>query len=69
MVEVFVTDIPTIDFANQVYQQIQGLLPAARITFDLEDCDRILKIEDNDIDSEQVIHLLSTLGFMCRVLV
>jgi hypothetical protein len=69
MVEVFVTDIPTIDFAIQVHQEIQELFPAARITFDLEDCDRILKIEDDDIDSEQVIHLVSKLGFMCRMLV
>ena len=69
MVEVFVTDIPTIDFAIQVHQRLQGLFPAARITFDLEDCDRILKIEDNDIDSERVIHLVSKLGFMCRMLV
>lgn len=69
MVEVFVTDIHTVALANQVYEQLQSLFPDARITFDLEDCDKILKIEGNHIDAELVIHLAVSLGITCRMLV
>lgn len=69
MVEVFTTDIHNPERAQEVLLQLKSLWPAARIIFDLEDCDRILKIESPQIDSGKVVQLLSSLGYDCQILI
>lgn len=41
MVEIFKTNIHDSESATIVQGEIRQLLPIARITFDLEDCDKI----------------------------
>ena len=46
MIEVFKTNITEAQKANQIALKIQTILPGAQINFDLEDCDKILRIEN-----------------------
>lgn len=57
MVEVFKTSVSDESTANELLNSLQCLLPLASINFDLQDCDRILRIE---IKSETIQHLVKT---------
>lgn len=69
MVEVFKTNVEHPDHAKKLMQKLQEYYPAGRINFDLQDCDRILRVEDELICAEKIIQLLSTDGFYAEVLV
>jgi tRNA G26 N,N-dimethylase Trm1 len=64
-VEVFKTNIETKQHADMVINLIKTTLPVDKITFDLEDCDRILRIEANEIELQPIQNLLLNSGFTC----
>lgn len=68
MIEIFVTDITSQEIAGLIFEHLHAIWPDARIVFDLEDCDKILKIENSEIDSEGVIHLVAKHGYQCEIL-
>ena len=70
MVEVFKTNISTKKMAKQVIIFLKELFPVAKINFDLEDCDKILRIEtvDDLIDDKLVIQLMKQQGFYMETL-
>lgn len=68
MIEIFATDIATTEIANLIFEQLQSIWPDARVVFDLEDCDKILKIENSEIDAEGIIHLVAKYGYQCQIL-
>lgn len=68
MVEVFKTNIEDRALADDIVLQLQSVFPSAKINFDLEDCDRILRIESGKIELIIVIETLSSLGFICEIL-
>ena len=70
MVEVFKTNINTKKKAKQVITFLKELFPVAKINFDLEDCDNILRIEtvDASIDDKLVIELLNQNGYYTEAL-
>lgn len=68
MVEVFKTNIQTADSAQTLKQSMSKTFPETDISFDLEDCDRILRIEGGQIDPEGVIRILTEHGFWGEVL-
>ncbi|WP_288878812.1 hypothetical protein [Pedobacter panaciterrae] len=45
-----------------------GLLAVIKWSFDLEDCDRILRVEAASDISKELIGLLQSKGFECEVL-
>ncbi len=49
MVEIFKTSIESREQSETVKQDLLTLFPSAKINFDLDDCDRILRIEDDKI--------------------
>lgn len=67
LVEIFKTDIGQVRVAAHIVQQLSQHFPDYRINFDLEDCDRILRIESRhtSIDSKQIIRLMAGLGYAC----
>ncbi|MDB5272870.1 MAG: hypothetical protein JWO58_1237 [Chitinophagaceae bacterium] len=67
-VEVFKTNVQKEEEADRLSLAICNHFPALAIHFDLEDCDRILRIEGVLIYHEQVTDLLSELGYTCDVL-
>jgi len=47
---------------------LQGRLPDCSITFDLEDCDRILRVEGSSLKSEMIEEMVVKAGFECSIL-
>lgn len=69
MVEVFKTNVEDKGHATLLVGEIQNAFPTYLVNFDLEDCDRILRVRANrQVDAEAVIALLGTLGYQAEVL-
>ena len=68
MVEVFKTNVQRRKQAKVLLEALSRKFPSFRINFDLEDCDRILRIEGENVCQEKVAELLSENGYKCEVL-
>jgi hypothetical protein len=67
-VEVFRTNIPSAEVAAKVVNMLQTLFQRYRINVDLDDCDKVLRIEGNNINTPEVIDAVCRLGYTCQVL-
>ncbi len=47
MVEIFKTNVKSKRLAGKVLKSLQSHLPAFHFNFDLDDCDRILRVQTN----------------------
>ena len=68
MVEVFKTNVEQKEMAEQLVSTLRIHFPFSKINFDLEDCDKILRIEGNQICIQTIIELMKGRGFECEVL-
>jgi hypothetical protein len=68
MVEIFRTNIDDKTTAGIVTEDLNRLFPGSKITFDLDDCDKILRIESERIVPEEIASILFGRGFVCEVL-
>jgi hypothetical protein len=68
MVEVFETDVQQVYQANVLLNELRKRFPDTKMNFDLDDCDRILRIEAGSSIAGQVRHLLNEKGYRCRPL-
>jgi hypothetical protein len=68
MIEVFKTNVETASDATNLVEMLLQQFPASRINFDLQDCDKILRVEGKDFSTEQVMLLLKENGFNCCIL-
>ena len=70
IVEVFKTNIESFVKAELLLQELKKLLPHAKINFDLDDCDHILRIEalHSEIDVGEVIDYVKNIGVEIEVL-
>jgi hypothetical protein len=68
MIEIFKTNIQEDTNINSITQKLLKHFPASKIDFDLEDCDKILRIESSFIDIKKVILLLNKDKFQCELL-
>ena len=68
MVEVFKTNVQEAGQSEMLINQLLLHFPGSKISFDLEDCDRILRIAERRIIPEKVIALLTTQGYHCELL-
>ncbi|WP_344974999.1 hypothetical protein [Compostibacter hankyongensis] len=67
-VEVFRTNVGGMPEAQKLLALLLRHFPDTKINFDLEDCDRILRVEGKDFAPEKVMRLLQEHGFSCSVL-
>jgi hypothetical protein len=67
IVEVFKTNV-TDSSADVALDWLQSILPHARITFDLEDTDRILRIEAADVPVSSIVDGLNGMQIWAEVL-
>ena len=65
MVEVFKTNVQKETETNYIVAVIQRQFPAYKINFDLEDCDKILRVEGVDLQSNNIIDYVNCLGYIC----
>ena len=68
MVEVFKTNVQHRELAEQLVSVLQGRIDFCKINFDLEDCDKILRVEGEQICVETIVKILSNYGLECEVL-
>lgn len=67
-VEVFKTNVDDPQIADTLVRELEKFLPTARINFDLEDCDKILRIEGSINNFEKIPDRLQALGYECESL-
>ncbi|WP_431244154.1 hypothetical protein ACQ9BO_07195 [Flavobacterium sp. P21] len=65
IVEVFKTNVQKEADKNYVIAVIQTQFPDYKINFDLEDCDKILRVEGVDIEFDNIIDYVNCLGYTC----
>jgi hypothetical protein len=68
MVEVFCTNVNEPEQASQLISKLKAVLPDAVFNFDLDDCDRILRVENGNNSVQLVTDTLHANGFHCTPL-
>lgn len=68
MIEVFKTDVQQNFEAEQLKQVLLLHFACIKVSFDLDDCDRILRIQGEAFDTTKIIELTKASGFSCKVL-
>ena len=68
MIEIFKTDIQDLAEASLVGLLLKSSYNIKKISFDLQDCDRILKVESAQINPSQIVEKLTGLGIQCAIL-
>jgi hypothetical protein len=70
MVEVFKTDVNQAEHAQILLHEISQRFTQYEVNFDLEDCDRILRVKSNSgiVDASALIDLLKGFGYTADVL-
>ena len=64
MIEVFKTDVEDSTSAVELLDHINANFPTYQVNFDLNDCDRILRIKNatGAVEAGRVLNLLTKLG-------
>jgi hypothetical protein len=68
MVEVFRTNVQRKRQAKVLLDILSKQFPLFHINFDLEDCDKILRVEGDNICTEKIAGLVTESGYECGVL-
>ncbi|MES2616676.1 MAG: hypothetical protein V4613_02295 [Bacteroidota bacterium] len=68
MVEVFKTNIEETFQSKIVAAILEAHFPGYKVNFDLDDCDRILRIEAAEINQSSIKTVLNERGYICEVL-
>lgn len=68
VVEVFKTNIDGECIAKKVLQSLSEISSSYKINFDLEDCDRILRVESDHISIDKIKETVQNMGLLCEVL-
>lgn len=68
MIEVFKTNVKEVHDATNIVQLLLQYFPGSRINFDLQDCDKILRVEGKNFSTDKIMLLLKEKGFHCTIL-
>lgn len=68
MIEVFKTNVQEVEQSILIIIELLEHFPNSAINFDLEDCDRILRVHGSCISNKKIIDLLNSYGYHCEVL-
>jgi hypothetical protein len=68
MVEVFKTNVQEFSEAQKLVALLRRHFPDSKVNFDLDDCDKVLRIEGSSLRIEKVMTLVMEKGFLCAVL-
>ncbi len=69
IVEVFKTNVNQIELCEGLICQVLAHCPNSLVNFDMEDCDKILRVEAEKIIPEKIIEILNANGYSCEVLI
>ena len=68
MIEVFRTNVQKTTQSRLMIKLLSVHFPASKINFDLDDCDKVLRVEGKDLCKQRIIELLKLNGHYCEVL-
>ena len=68
MIEVFKTNVQETQQSNMIVEKLLEHFPNSIINFDLEDCDKILRIHASSISNNTIINLMNSFGYQCEEL-
>jgi hypothetical protein len=68
MVEVFKTNVQCLEDVTILAKELSSAFPCIKINFDLEDCDKVLRVEGEDLVSNKIINMINSSGYLCQVL-
>ena len=68
VIEVFKTDVREMPQASQLRELLQRYFPGSTVSSDLDDSDKVLRIEGSRIIAGKVKQLLEGQGFICEEL-
>lgn len=66
MISIFKTNIEKKIQVEKISKELDELIGNSKWSFDLEDCDRILRVETQNCISKLVIEKLVAIGFECE---
>jgi hypothetical protein len=68
MVEAFKTNIQKKTESKILLSVLSEAFPSSKINIDLLDCDKVLRVEGDNIEALSIIVLVKNNGFRCEVL-
>lgn len=67
-VEVFKTNVQKKTQSKMLLSVLSEVYPSLKMNFDLSDCDKVLRIEGDNMEACEIRLLVKKYGFMCEVL-
>lgn len=70
MAKVFKTDVEETGRAQTIMEEIRKLIPESKPSFDLEDCDKVLRVEHSsgEIKEQDIREILTNYGHSVEIL-
>jgi len=68
MVEVFKTNVQKKTQSKMLLSVLSEAFPSFKINFDLSDCDRVLRVEGDNIEALRIMILVKEYGVKCEIL-
>ena len=68
MIEVFKTNVQKKTQSKMILSILSKTFPSFKINFDLSDCDKVLRVEGDNIEALSIMILLKENGFKCEIL-
>ena len=68
MVEVFKTNVQKKAQSKMLLCVLSEAFPSFKINFDLSDCDKVLRVEGDNLEALRIMILIKEYGFACEIL-
>lgn len=68
MIEVFKTNVELEEQVECIMACLIQLFSSLKINFDLDDCDKILRVEGHDFSVDHIRETIHALGYSCELL-
>ncbi len=68
MIEVFKTNVQKKTQSKMLLCVLSATFPSYKINFDLSDCDKVLRVEGENMEALRIMILVKEYGFKCEIL-
>lgn len=68
MVEVFKTNVQKKGQSKMLLYVLSEAFPSFKINFDLSDCDKVLRVEGDNMETFPIMVIVKENGFNCEIL-
>lgn len=68
MIEIFKTNVEFEEQCHAIMAALINTFSTIKVNFDLEDCDKILRVEGQSFSVDRIIETVQVLGYRCEVL-